>query len=608
MKKLQITILACILTFSVFAQPKFAQVTGSAKDYRVRQEQPNPDLAGPNEDQIIPGQKLFDNTIIGTTWYDLQSYTNVMQRIWAYPDGTVGATWMSAGQNLLPERGAGYNYFDGTTWGTPNLHVGPSDRKGWPSYAPWGPNGEIIAVYQYVVGAGSIKFYTRENKGMGDWIESTLAPPAGVSLVWHSLMTNGENHEFIHLLAYTYDAVYQGQTNALLYYRSSDGAQTWDIDGEIIDGLGEGDFPTIHSLTYAWANPVGETIAFTLGFDEWGGWVFKSTDNGETWGKIQVMNTELDLFDLPATSDRIPCGSGTSAIALDSQGNAHVVFSRMVKIYSGDTLYYYPYTDGLIYWNESMPVIDTTLISSYTLDYLYAAGNLCGYVLSSQPTYTIPSGQPTYQNSMCAFPQLSIDDQDNIYVAASTLAPDFSNTQYLYRHIIANSTFDLGASWAGLIDLNSDLQYIFSECAYPEMAPVIGDYVNLVFQEDPYPGIHEWIADHDAVQNNLMYMKIDKDVFVGLKELAEDLPFEFFISPNPANSVSFLNLKLEKSGNISVIILNQVGQTVYATEPGRLEQGQHLIRLDVSNLQAGIYYCVVRNDGIQSTKKIVVVK
>jgi hypothetical protein len=76
------------------------------------------------------------------------------------------------------------------------------------------------------------------------------------------------------------------------------------------------------------------------------------------------------------------------------------------------------------------------------------------------------------------------------------------------------------------------------------MAPVIGDYVNLVFQEDPYPGIHEWLTNHDAAQNNMMYMKIEKDAFVGLKETADDLPFEFIISPNPANSITFLNLKL----------------------------------------------------------------
>jgi len=606
MKTLKFTILACAITFSAFAQPKFAQITGPEKDRRVMQEQVRPDPASPYSSDIVPGQKLYNNTIIGTTWYDLQSYTNVMQRIWAYPDGTVGATWMCAGEGLVPERGAGYNYFDGSTWGTPNLHVGPADRMGWPSYAPWGPNGEIMAQYRYIAGSGPIRFYKRETKGQGDWIETVLNPPAGVSLVWHSIMTSGENHEYIHLLAYTYDVEYEGQTNALLYYRSSDGAQTWEVDGEIIDGLGSDYFPTIHSLTYAWANPVGETIAFTLGFDEWGGWVFKSYDNGDNWDKIQVMETTIDPFDLPANSERIPCGGGPSSCVLDSQGNVHVVFSRMVKIYSGDTLYYYPYTDGLIYWNETMPVIDTTLISSYTLDYLYDAGNLCGYVLSSVDPYTIPSDQPTYQNGLCAYPQLSIDAEDNIFVAASTLAPDFSNTTYLYRHIIANSSFDKGNSWVGQIDLNGDLQYIFSECAYPEMAPVIGDDVHLVFQEDAFPGNAVWLEDHDLVQNNMMYMKIDKDVFVGLNEPAEDLNFNFSISPNPVNSVSFLNLKLDKAGNISIKVLNQVGQCVYTSDPGRFDEGQHIIRLDVSDLPAGVYYCVMKADGQQLTRKVVV--
>lgn len=606
MKTLDFTILACAITFSAVAQPKFAQITGSQKDHRVIQEQVRPDQVGPYSGEPVPGQKLFDNSIIGTTWYDLQSYTNVMQRIWAYPDGTIGATWMCAGEGLVPERGAGYNYFDGDTWGTPNLHVGPADRMGWPSYAPWGPNGEIIALYRYVAGSGPIKFFTRENKGQGDWIETELTPPEGVSLVWHSMMTSGENHEYIHLLAYTYDLAYEGQTNALLYYRSSDGAQTWEVDGEIIDGLGSDYFPTIHSLTYSWANPVGETIAFTFGFDEWGGWLFKSFDNGDNWDKIQVMETTLDPFDLPENSDRIPCGSGTSSCVLDSQGIVHIVFSRLVKIYSGDTLRYYPYTDGLIYWNETMPVIDTTLISSIDLNNLYNAGNLCGYVLSSEDPYTIPNGQPTYQNGLCAYPQLSIDADDNIFVVSSMLAPDFDNFTHLYRHIIANSSFDLGNSWNGQIDLNEDLQYVFSECAYPEMAPVIGDYVHVVFQEDAFPGNAAWLEDHDLVQNNMMYMKIDKDVFVGLKEHAENLPFEFSISPNPCNSASFLNLKLDKAGSISVNILNQVGQSVYRTNPGVFAEGQHMITLDVINLPTGIYYCIVKVDGQQITRKVVV--
>jgi len=226
--------------------------------------------------------------------------------------------------------------------------------------------------------------------------------------------------------------------------------------------------------------------------------------------------------------------------------------------------------------------------------------------MTTQPSYTIPEGQPNYSNAMCAYPQLSIDSDDNIFVASSTLAPDYTNGEFFYRHIIANSSFDLGNSWEGQIDLNEDIQYIFSECAYPEMAPVIGDYVHVVFQEDPFPGIAEWLTNHDKVQNNMMHMTIDKDVFVGLKEPAEALPFELSIYPNPVATVAFLNLTLKKAGDVSIKLLNQVGQSIYSNDPGRYDEGRHFIRLDVSELPAGIYYCVLKFNGQQTTEKVVI--
>lgn len=100
MKNLLFTVLAGIISLSAFTQHKFATITGPGRDSKVRQELVQPDGIGPYSGAMVPGQKLFDNTIIGSTWYDVQSYTNVMQRIWAYPDGTVGATWMCAGQGV----------------------------------------------------------------------------------------------------------------------------------------------------------------------------------------------------------------------------------------------------------------------------------------------------------------------------------------------------------------------------------------------------------------------------------------------------------------------------------------------------------------------------
>ena len=606
MKTNLLLVLIAMITLTATAQPDFATLTGPGKDLKVKQVNMHPgDISYYQGDHVI-GQKLFDNTVIGTTWYDLQSYTNVMSRVWAYDDGTVGATWMSSGQNLVPERGTAYNYFDGSEWGTPDPHVGPSDRMGWPSYCPWGPNGEIVSQYRYVAGEGPIQFYKRENKGTGEWVETILEPPDGYSLVWHSMCTSGENHEYIHLLAYTYDAEYNGQANALLYYRSSDGAETWEISEEVIEGLGPDYFPSIHSLTYPWANPVGETIAFTYAFDELGGWVFKSTDNGDSWTSKQVMETPFYPFTLPADSERTPCGSGTSAIALDSQGMAHVVFGRMSKIYEAGELFYYPFTDGLIYWNETMPMIDTTLISSYTLDYLYDAGMLCGWVMTEQPTYSIPDGQPNYSNSMCSYPQMSIDANDNIFVGFCSLAPDYSNTEFLYRHIVANSTYDLGESWVGMIDLNADIQYIFSECAYPMMSPVIDDYVHFVFQEDPFPGIATWLENHDVLECQVMHMAIDKDVFVGIRDNEKVPSLEISVYPNPAAERVWLQLALKNTSSLNVTLVDQVGRVVIDEEMGNMNAGDHRISFDISALAPGVYFIRAEAGGETITEKMVI--
>jgi len=580
-----------------------AQITGPDLNKAVKPTEMHPDRSTYYENPALT-QGILVNTIIGTTWYDGQAlnYGNMMQRVWAYPDGSVGATWISAGQNLNPERGCGYNYFDGASWGTEDPHVGPDDRMGTPSYAPWGPNGEIITQYKYVAGAGPLKFYKRETKGEGEWQEVSLQGPTGVSLVWQSMITSGENHEHIHVLAYTYDMPYMGQESALLYYRSSDGGETWDINGEIIEGLGEDYFTKINSLSYAWANPVGSTIAFTYGFDEFGGRVFKSTDNGYNWEMIDVFTTPYLAIDPPTETTMFPCGIGTSACALDSDGKVHVVFPRMRKIFIAGEASYYPYTDGLIYWNETMPALDTTTISSYTLDFLEAGGNLIG----SLGDLEIPGGQPTYNNALWGFPQISIDANDNLFVASSTLT-DLSNGEYLYRHIFVNSSFDKGLNWEGQKDVNADVFHIFSECAFPGMAPVINNQVHIVYQVDNFPGMHEWAEEHDIVQNNMEALSLDKSIFVGID--ASDAPMDFELSdgyPNPANHQVAFSLKLDQSAAVNIQLANLMGQVISEVNKGQLAAGNHRLTMDVSNMPAGTYFCSIEIDRRKISKKIMV--
>ncbi|MBI3518166.1 MAG: hypothetical protein HY062_02250 [Bacteroidetes bacterium] len=63
-------------------------------------------------------------TIIGHTWYDLESNASVGDRIYVNPDGSIAACWtmepdLGAGDpgTTYANRGTGYNYYDGSAWG-----------------------------------------------------------------------------------------------------------------------------------------------------------------------------------------------------------------------------------------------------------------------------------------------------------------------------------------------------------------------------------------------------------------------------------------------------------------------------------------------------------
>ena len=612
MKKILLISLIALFSTSSFSQ--YYYQTAQKKQVKQVETTISPDQISLNTDEMLIGQKATSMIgSAGTTWYDLQSYTNIMNRIYEYPDGTVGAIWMAAGENLEPNRGTGYNYYENSSWDALNMHIGDDPRTGWPSYAPWGENGEIVSHYWYDADAlpGPIKFFRREVKGEGDWIESEAFGPDGLSIVWATMMTSGENNEHIHLLARTYDAPYMGQENALLYYRSSDGGETWDIEHEIIEGLGEDYFPASANLHYAWARPNGGAIAFCYGFDDYDGMVFKSTDNGESWEKTVVFESSIDPFDIPTDSDIIPCGDGSCAIALDSEGKAHITFSKKLMIYVEGAYQWYPTaTDGVIYWNESMAPLDTTIISSYTNEFLIEGGYLAGYMLpDDEGSYEILEEQSNYGNqSMTSFSQLAIDDNDNIFLVYSSLAPGFDNAVMNYRHILVNVSFNGGSLWIGAEDLTNDLLYLFSECVYPAISPAVGDKIHIIFQEDSDPGIYEWLTNHDAHENSITHLEYDKFYFTDMKEAslnAEGLELSQNY-PNPAINTTYFSVQLGTSSEVTMELRNSIGQTVTYYNYGILNQGKTNLSMDVSELPAGIYYYTVFANDQRKTQKLIV--
>jgi len=83
--------------------------------------------------------------IVGTTTYDLQSNATVMDRILHHHDGTISVAWTRSTEFNISwtDRGTGYNFYDGTAWGSQPSSRLETSRCGWPSMLATNSGREI---------------------------------------------------------------------------------------------------------------------------------------------------------------------------------------------------------------------------------------------------------------------------------------------------------------------------------------------------------------------------------------------------------------------------------------------------------------------------------
>lgn len=564
------------------------------------------------------------DVVIGETYYDLQSNSTMMQRMWSYDDGTMAAVWtrgMSA--SAYPDRGTGYAYFDGTSWGDMPTERVEQVRTGWPSYAPYGENGEIICSHTFT-DAGLV-FSWRENKGEGDWnYFSLVGPPGHEGIAWPRMITSGENNEIIHVIASVRSEVnggspYEGQDGALSYSRSSDGGLTWDPDNIILEGVSSDYFASIDADSYAWAAPQGNTLAFVYFGGITDGVVMKSTDGGDNWERILFYESPMPFFtglegDLPQCGG----GDGYNAVSIDEDGLVHVAFGRQIHVDEDVAAgwNYYPYSDGLVYWREGMDVLDTTKLTAdiipddWETHYLYEHGNLAAW--------TQPNGEDTivgvayYGASLTSMPQIityrNEMDVNIVQVNYSALAVGFVNSETNFRHVWSRFT-EGDDRWSAFTDHTGDVFHIFSECVYPVASPNIVDgRIDLMYQTDNSPGIsiQPDPPSHDPVLNNMVYLNVGPTMTVGVNETPADLLEIAQNFPNPFTGQTNIDITLSESSNVSLEVYSLTGQKVAVNDFGFKTTGQHTLTLDGSQLTTGVYFYTVTAGQQKVTRKMMV--
>ena len=80
---------------------------------------------------------------------------------------------------------------------------------------------------------------------------------------------------------------------------------------------------------------------------------------------------------------------------------------------------------------------------------------------------------------------------------------------------------------------------------------------------------------------------------------------EVDIYPNPASDFANLSLNMESAGDVSISLLNAIGQEVFYSKD-TYKSGVHSVKIDLNGLEAGVYFYTVASENFSNTKRLVV--
>lgn len=562
---------------------------------------------------LLTSAQTVTETVIGSTQWDLQPINN---RSFLYEDGTMATVWTLGTRgdaaNPFMNRGTGYNYFDGNMWGQVPTQRIDTSRAAWPSYAPT-LDGEIVVAHHNSIG---IVVNRRTSVGEGNWISSILSEPAAdAELSWPKIVSNGENRTNVHLLTGTFNP-YEGMSSAILYYQSLDGGVTWSTEPTIIEGMTSEDYAGFSHEAFSWAEPKGDTLAFVVA-DTWNDlFIMKSVDNGTTWTKTIVWEHPYPMWDFSDTTEMFFAPDGMASLAFDQDGELHLAFGIMraranVDTTTNDTVVTRtPFANGIAYWNEGMDAwTGTETDSVLNPGNLEESGNLVAWMQDANNNDTldfITNGARdfgAYGVGLVSMPQLSIDEDNNIFLVYSGVTEGFDNGTQMFRHIWIRTSIDGGTTWGDFIDLTAEEE---SENVFPNMPAFSNDSIHIIFQRDDEPGLSQFGGEDEVTDNEIIHMSVPKALLVSTPTIYNP---NFKLTqnyPNPFNGVTNFNLSVEKSSRVSINIHDITGRLVMKVAERNYPAGDHVIPVNAQQLKRGLYTYTFLINGEPISNKMIV--
>ena len=461
--------------------------------------------------------------VIGYTQYDLQSNAAIDDRVVSGLGETHAAWTLSLQTSPFEDRGTGYNSFDGSTWGDVPSQRLESVRIGWPSIVELGDGREVVISH---AGIETGLHMVRRDVEAGIWEEydlpnyATLNNGTTVGNLWPRAAVGGLNDETIHVICVSTPIAnggteYQGQDGALLYYRSVDSGDTWEM--QTFPQLDSSNFISMSADAYA-IHADGSTVAFAVFNDIQDSFVMISEDAGDNWEYHILADFPVDMYQidsgLPDSLGYDYDGDGIFAeylnsdgagdVHVDEFGTVHCVFGAMYYADADTTdanFSYFPGTNGLQYWRE-----DFGNDSSVTIAYAYD--------IDESGTLDLEDEIAAYFVNLAGIPSMGSDEDGNLYVSYSAIMENYSSGTQNYRHVYLVNSQDNGDSWnsQNACDLTPDVEFDGYENVFASIPPRMGDTLEVVFQRDFEPGLHIR-GDEDPMDlNEIIALRIPMEV------------------------------------------------------------------------------------------------
>ena len=649
MKKVLLLSLGLAMGFGAFAQNRVAKEAVSGKATVSKVAVGNDIYTGSvlensaksNSSVVVNRYTNFEEGVAMETYYDLQSNGYVSNRMYQKANGDVAVvTTMSREQNLTAsDRGTGYNFIAGGNMSNlgdiPEVReeanaTGDDVRTGWPTIAPYGPEGEILVNH-----SSGLNYWIREKAGQGQWDGPYSIPnPEGLeypfSLSWPRVATSGPNNEVIHVVCASQHSISSEEmVNAQFYCRSTDG-QNWEV---AYSPLAETDeHLNIYSADDYSIATNGDVVAICYTAVFYGhALVMKSTDNGQTWERIVVWENpyigDWETDENTITPEETPAQTPVhSTVAVGPDGTVHVAFSVATYAHTelGNTFsYYYGRTaDGIAYWNDTRAALTNLRLweddpenEGYVLHSMDSV-NFCGWLpfysniadFNNDAVYKNDDYIYQFYGSCSGFPALSVDPEGNLALAYST--PDterelFDNTAY-YRSTVMSYKAANEEGWHVAVEhVFEDFMHMVDESMFVNAAPSVTKQGEFWFSyvADNVPGL-AWGsgASQSSPENNQCYVfKISSEYIpVGTEEIiARDVVYNVY--PNPASDYIFVSSSMD--ADATVTFTNLAGQTVKVVNTN-LTTGDNSV--SINDLNSGVYFCTVSANGYSHTTKVVV--